>query len=53
MAEKNGFNITNSPGGGGLLAYKSVGTARPKFSRTPLKGTGILFYGRDQIHFHS
>ena len=45
MAEKNGFNITNSPGRG-VLAYKSDGGARRKFSRTPLKGTRILFYGR-------
>ena len=43
MAEKNGFNRTNSPG---VLAYKSDGSARRKFSRTPLKGTRILFYGR-------
>ena len=46
MAEKNGFNITNSQeGGGGVLAYKSDGGAPRKFSRTPLKGTRILFYG--------
>ena len=44
MAEKNGFNITNSPGG--VLAYKTDGGARRKFSRTPLKGTRILFYRR-------
>ena len=29
----------------GVLPYKSVGGARPKFSRTPLKGTRILFNG--------
>ena len=45
MAEKNGFNITNSPGRG-VLAYKSDGGARRKFLRKPLKGTRILFYGR-------
>ena len=44
MAEKNGFNITNSPGE--VLAYKSDGSARRKFLRTPLKGTRILCYGR-------
>ena len=44
MAEKNGFNETYS--GGGVLAYKSEGGARRKSSRTPLKGTRILFYGR-------
>ena len=31
---------------GGLLSYKSVGGACRKISRTPLKGTRILFYGR-------
>ena len=46
MAEKNGFNITNSPRGGGVLAYKNDWSARRKCSRTPLKGTRILFYGR-------
>ena len=33
-------------GGGGVLLYKSDGDARRKMSRTPLKGTRILFYGR-------
>ena len=46
MAEKNGFNETHSQGGEGVLAYKSDGGARRKSSRTPLKGTRILFYGR-------
>ena len=46
MAEKNGFNKTNSTGGGGVLAYKSDRGARRKFLRTLLKGTRILFYGR-------
>ena len=31
---------------GGVLPYKSDGASRRKFSRTPLKGTRILFYGR-------
>ena len=31
--------------GGGVLPYKSDGAARRKFSRTPLNGTRILFYG--------
>ena len=31
---------------GGVLPYKSDGGARRKISRTPLKGTRILFYGR-------
>ena len=31
---------------GGLIPYKSDGGARRKISRTPLKGTRILFYGR-------
>ena len=31
---------------GGVLLYKSDGGARRKISRTPLKGTRILFYGR-------
>ena len=34
-----------SNGGGGVLPYKSDGGARRKISRTPLKGTRILFYG--------
>ena len=33
------------PGGGGT-PYKSDGGARRKISRTPLKGTRVLFYGR-------
>ena len=41
-----------SPGGGGVLPYKSDGGARRKFSRTPLNGTRILFNGNVQIHFH-
>ena len=32
--------------GGRVLAYKSDGVARRKSSRTPLKGTRILFYER-------
>ena len=32
-------------GGGGVLSYKSDGGARRKISRTPLKGTIVLFYG--------
>ena len=31
---------------GGVLPYKSDGGARREISRTPLKGTRILFYGR-------
>ena len=30
----------------GVLPYNSEGGARRKISRTPLKGTRILFYGR-------
>ena len=30
----------------GVLRYNSDGGARRKISRTPLKGTKILFYGR-------
>ena len=30
----------------GVLPYNSDGGARRKISRTPLKGTRILFYGR-------
>ena len=30
----------------GVLPYKSDGSAHPKISRTPLKGTRILFNGR-------
>ena len=37
--------------GGGLLPYKSVGGARRKILKTPLKGTRILFYGRVQNSF--
>ena len=33
-------------GGGGILAYKSDGGARRKISKTSLKSTRILFYGR-------
>ena len=33
-------------GGGGATPYKSDGGARRKISRTPLKGTRVLFYGR-------
>ena len=33
-------------GGGGVLPYESDEGARRKISRTPLKGTRILFYGR-------
>ena len=33
-------------GGGGPTPYKSDGDARRKISRTPLKGTRVLFYGR-------
>ena len=32
--------------GKGELPYKRDGGARRKISRTPLKGTRILFYGR-------
>ena len=32
--------------GGGVLPYKSDGGACRKISRTPLKGTRIVFYGR-------
>ena len=34
------------PGGGGVLPYKSDGNTRRKISRTLLKGTRILYYGR-------
>ena len=34
-----------SPGGGGVLPYKSDEGTRRKISRTPLKGTRISFYG--------
>ena len=37
---------------GGLLPYKSGGGGRQKISRTPLKGTRILFYGRVPNSFH-
>ena len=33
-------------GGGGVLPYKSDGGVNRNVSRTPLKGTRILFYGR-------
>ena len=33
--------------GGGVLPYKSDGGVNRNVSRTPLKGTRILFYGRD------
>ena len=32
--------------GGGGTAHKSDGAARRRISRTPIKGTRILFYGR-------
>ena len=35
----------NAGGGGGVLPYKSDRGACQKTSRTPLKGTRILFYG--------
>ena len=39
------FKFFSPRGGGGVLPYKSDGAARRKFSRTPLNGTKILFYG--------
>ena len=39
--------VSPGEGGGGMvLPYKSGGGALRKISRTPLKGTRILFYGR-------
>ena len=51
--KKRVFDKQDSPGeGGGVLLSKSDGGAHRKISRTPLKGTRTLFYGRVQIHFH-
>ena len=51
--KKRLFDKQDSPGEGvGVLLYKGDGGAHRKISRTPLKGTRILFYGRVQIHFH-
>ena len=38
--------LYTTPGGYSLLPYKSDGDARRKISRTPLKVSRILFYGR-------
>ena len=32
--------------GGGVLPYENDGDARPKCSKTPLKGTRMSFFGR-------
>ena len=44
------FYVNNSSnslrGGGGVLPYKSDEGVNRNVSRTPLKGTRILFYGR-------
>ena len=44
------FYVNNSSdslrGGGGVIPYKSDGGVNRNVSRTPLKGTRILFYGR-------
>ena len=42
--EKDNDGYLSRDGGGGVLPYKSDGGARRKISRTPLKGTRILFY---------
>ena len=47
-----GYLLSSHQGaGGGLLPYKSVGGARRKILKTPLKGTRILLYGRVQNSF--
>ena len=50
------FYVNNSSfflggGRGGVLPYKSDGGVNLNVSRTPLKGTRILFYGRDPNSF--
>ena len=40
-------------GPGGILPYRSDGSARRKISRKPPKGTRILFYGRVPNSFPS
>ena len=53
IKEKNVFLISKIPRGKGegYSSIKVMGGAHRKISRTPLKGTRILFYGRVQIHF--
>ena len=40
------FRFPEGGGGRGVLPYKSDGGVNRNVSRTPLKGTRILFYGR-------
>ena len=44
-------SLRGGGGGGGVLSYKSDGGVNRNVSRTPLKGTRILFYGRDPNSF--
>ena len=45
------FDTSRLTPGRRVLPYKSDGDARPKISRTPVKGTRIFFYGRVQNSF--
>ena len=46
LFSQSDFNLNERLTLGGVPPYKSDERARRKISMTPLKGTGILFYGR-------
>ena len=46
LGNDRGCSVSALHSSPGVLPYKSDGGARQKFSKTPLKGTRILFYGR-------
>ena len=46
LFSQSDFNLNERLTLGGVPPYKSDERARRKTSMTPLKGTGILFYGR-------